>query len=64
MKKLWLPITVLLIGFVVTQVYYSAKIIFSGMDELQTAAERQKQTIARQQLQLELQKYKFQQYQV
>lgn len=64
MKKLWLPITVLLIGFVVTQIYYSAKIIFSGMDELQTATEQQKQTIARQQLQLELQQYKFQQYQV
>ncbi|MCH2534961.1 MAG: hypothetical protein MK008_11015 [Bdellovibrionales bacterium] len=64
MKKLWLPITVLLIGFVVTQIYYSAKIIFSGMDELQTAAQKQTQTIARQQLQLELQQYKFQQYQV
>ena len=64
MKKLWLPVTVLLLSLVMTQVYYSATLIFSGVDELELKASKQQDIIARQQLELDLQQYKFQQYQV
>lgn len=64
MKKLWLPITVLLIGFIMTQVYYTARVSFSGFDELKEEAVNQKDIIARQKLELELQNYKYQKYQI
>lgn len=64
MKKLWLPVTVLLLSLVMTQVYYSASLIFSGVDELELKSNKQQDIIARQQLELDLQQYKFQQYQV
>lgn len=64
MKKAWFPITVLLIGFILTQVYYLATIAFSGYDQLQADTITQQKYIAQQNLILELKNYQFQQYKI